>query len=153
MGLVLQVPGRVKRIPAGLAVATALVSATVVLGPAPAPATATGSPAPRCAELAAKEIPASAISLPTSGGRVESASLVTQVVSGRTIEYCSVRAALFPVDPSAPKHRAANRYACRLESQVDDVRRRRIQRNDSRHQPERAVRPSRSAHRPWPVDM
>jgi len=99
MGLVLQVPGRVKRIPIGLALATALVSATVVLGPAPATAR---SPAPRCAELAATEIPASAISLPTSGGRVESASSVTQVVSGRTIEYCSVRAALFPIDPSAP---------------------------------------------------
>jgi feruloyl esterase len=88
------------RIPAGLTLATALVSATVVLGPAPA--TATVSAAPRCAELAATEIPASAISLPTSGGRVESASLVTEVVSGRTIEYCSVRASIFPVDPSAP---------------------------------------------------
>ena len=100
MSFVLHVRGRSKRFPAGLTVATALVSATAALGPAPA--TAAASPAPKCEQLAAREIPASAISLPTSGGRVESASLVTEVVSGRTVEYCSVRAALFPVDPSAP---------------------------------------------------
>jgi feruloyl esterase len=52
--------------------------------------------------LAGTEIPAAAISLPTSGGRVESASFVTQVVSGESIEYCQVDAALFPVDRSAP---------------------------------------------------
>jgi feruloyl esterase len=72
----------------------------VTLGPAPAAATV--STVPRCAALAATTIPPSAISLPTRGGRVESASLVTQVVSGKTVEYCSVRAALSPVDRSAP---------------------------------------------------
>jgi hypothetical protein len=83
-----------------LALTTALVSATVVFGPSPAAATV--STAPRCAQLAGVAIPSSAISLPTRGGRVESASLVTQVVSGRTVEYCSVRASLFPKDPAAP---------------------------------------------------
>ncbi|MBC6463283.1 tannase/feruloyl esterase family alpha/beta hydrolase [Actinomadura sp. HBU206391] len=85
---------------AGLALAVASVSAAVVLGPAPSHA-ATGT-APTCAELAGRQIPASAISLPTTGGRVESATSVTQVVSGVTVEYCRVDAALFPVDPAAP---------------------------------------------------
>jgi feruloyl esterase len=81
-------------------VATALVSVTVIYGPVPAAATVVAGP--RCAELAGTEIPASAISLPTNGGHVESASLMTQVVSGRSIEYCGVSAALRPKDPSAP---------------------------------------------------
>ncbi|WP_203903970.1 tannase/feruloyl esterase family alpha/beta hydrolase [Virgisporangium aliadipatigenens] len=88
------------RIPARPTLVTALVTATMVLGPVPAVA-AVGA-VPRCAELAGEEIPRSVISLPTRGGRVESAALVTQVVSGRTVEYCDVRAALRPVDPSAP---------------------------------------------------
>jgi len=83
-----------------LALATAVVSASVIFGPSPAAATV--SAAPRCAELAGTVIPSSAISLPTRGGRVDSASLVTRVVSGRTVEYCSVGASLFPKDPSAP---------------------------------------------------
>jgi feruloyl esterase len=95
-----RVRGRSKRLPAGLAVATALVSVTVSYGPVPAAATAVADP--RCARLAGTEIPASAISLPTNGGRVESASLTTQVVSGRSIEYCAVSAALRPKDPTAP---------------------------------------------------
>jgi tannase/feruloyl esterase len=99
---ILRVRGRSKRLPAGLAVATALVSVTVIHGPVPAAATTPVSAGPRCAELAGTEIPASAISLPTRGGHVESASLVTQVVSGRAIEYCGVNAALRPRDPSAP---------------------------------------------------
>jgi hypothetical protein len=100
MTRIMRFRGRSKRIPAGLTLLTTLVGATVVLGPAPA--TATVSAAPKCAELAASAIPSSAIGLPTRGGRVESASMVTQVVSGVPVEYCSVRAALFPVDPSAP---------------------------------------------------
>ena len=99
MSRMLRVRPRSRRVSAGLALAMALVSA-VVFGQAPARATV--SAAPRCSELAGTEIPSSAISLPTRGGRVESASLVTQVVSGRTIEYCSVRASLFPRDPAAP---------------------------------------------------
>ncbi|BCJ50243.1 feruloyl esterase [Actinoplanes sp. NBRC 14428] len=96
----LRVRGRSRRLFAGLTLTATVVSATAVLGPAPA--TATVGAALTCAELTGTEIPASAISLPTRGGRVGSASLVTQVVSGRTVEYCSVVAALSPVDPSAP---------------------------------------------------
>jgi hypothetical protein len=98
---ILRVRGRSKRFPAGLAVATALISVTVIYGPVPAGATPV-STSPKCAELAGAAIPASVISLPTSGGRVESASSLTQVVSGRAIEYCGVNAALRPRDPSAP---------------------------------------------------
>jgi acetyl esterase/lipase len=83
-----------------LALAIALVTAPVVLGPVPSIAAAGTTPS--CAGLAGRQIPAAAISLPVKGGRVESASLVTQVVSGETIEYCRVDAALFPVDPAAP---------------------------------------------------
>jgi hypothetical protein len=92
--------GRPSSIRAGLVFVTSLVSATAFLGPAPA--TAAVRAAPRCAELAGDRIPASAIGLPTRGGRVEAASLVTQVVSGETVEYCGVDAALSPIDPSAP---------------------------------------------------
>ena len=92
--------GTLSSIRIGLALAIVLVSSTVVLGPAPS--IAAGSTAPKCAELAGREIPAAAISLPTNGGRVESASFVTQVVSGESLEYCRVDAALFPVDRSAP---------------------------------------------------
>ncbi|MFI5952158.1 tannase/feruloyl esterase family alpha/beta hydrolase [Cryptosporangium sp. NPDC051539] len=84
----------------GAILVTAVVGATAVVGPVSA--TAAASRDPRCAELAASAIPASAISLPTRGGRVESASAATKVVNGTTIEYCSVRASLFPIDRSAP---------------------------------------------------
>lgn len=95
-----QARGTSGSIRAGLVLAIALAGVPAVLGPAPA--TATARTAPRCAELAGRKIPASAISLPTNGGRVESASLVTQIVGGQTIEYCTVDAALFPIDLSAP---------------------------------------------------
>lgn len=73
------------------------------LGAAPATATAGHSTAvPACAELGRLAIPASVISLPTTGGRVTSASVITRVVSGETIEYCQVDASIFPVDPAAP---------------------------------------------------
>jgi hypothetical protein len=62
------------------------------------PATATSA----CAGLNHLRIPASVMSLPTTGGRVESASDLTSVISGRTVEYCHVDADLFPVDPTAP---------------------------------------------------
>ncbi|MBF9132599.1 tannase/feruloyl esterase family alpha/beta hydrolase [Plantactinospora sp. S1510] len=100
MSRVLRVRGRLRPVRAGLAVATALAGATAVLGPVPA--TAAAGTAPRCAELVGSEIPASAISLPTSGGRVDSASLVTQTVSGASIEYCRIDAVVLPIDRAAP---------------------------------------------------
>jgi hypothetical protein len=66
------------------------------------PATATTPTTPECAELAQLRIPASVMSLPTTGGRVTSTSVVTSVLSGETITYCQVDADIFPVDPSAP---------------------------------------------------
>ncbi|WP_225860516.1 tannase/feruloyl esterase family alpha/beta hydrolase [Streptomyces triticiradicis] len=57
---------------------------------------------PRCEELDGKRIPASAMSLPTTGGRVESAVVRSSPVGAGTITYCQVDADLFPVDPSAP---------------------------------------------------
>lgn len=58
---------------------------------------------PDCAGLAQKEIPASAMSLPTTGGRVTSATEVSAVTSGRTVQHCQVDADIFPVDPAAPR--------------------------------------------------
>jgi tannase/feruloyl esterase len=89
----------------------AVVAATAVLAGVTGTATAAGAPAsigagsttvPECAGLDQMKIPASVMSLPTTGGRVESASVMTSVVSGETVEYCQVDADIFPVDPSAP---------------------------------------------------
>ncbi|MFF3412882.1 tannase/feruloyl esterase family alpha/beta hydrolase [Streptomyces sp. NPDC002742] len=80
-------------------------------GPTTAPASAdVGRPVeadysttvPRCAGLERTRIPASVMSLPTTGGRVEAVSVKTSLVSGETIKYCQVDADIFPVDPSAP---------------------------------------------------
>jgi Tannase and feruloyl esterase len=87
--------------------ATAVLLAGTTLGPGLA--TATTVTVPRCAELGQVKIPASVMSLPTTGGRVTSTSVVTSVISGKTITYCQVDADIFPVDPAAPsiKMRAA----------------------------------------------
>lgn len=77
--------------------AMTLLVATAVAGPASASATVAG-----CGALNELKIPASAMSLPTTGGRVTAASVTTAVVSGKTIRYCQVDADLFPVDPAAP---------------------------------------------------
>jgi hypothetical protein len=84
-----------------------LAGATQFLGISAATATtSTGAghatTVPGCAGLARMSIPASVMSLPTTGGRVASTSVMTSVVSGETIEYCQVDADIFPVDPSAP---------------------------------------------------
>ncbi|MFI1391220.1 tannase/feruloyl esterase family alpha/beta hydrolase [Streptomyces griseoaurantiacus] len=81
-----------------------LAGATQVLGARAATSgTASGpSATARCAALDGTRIPASAMTLPTTGGRVTSASVVTGAVSGTTVEYCRVEADLHPVDPSAP---------------------------------------------------
>ncbi|GAB2858331.1 tannase/feruloyl esterase family alpha/beta hydrolase [Actinoallomurus bryophytorum] len=92
--------GTFRSIRTGLALVIASAGAAVALGSAPA--TAAAGAVPTCAELTGQEIPASVISLPTRGGRVQSASLMTKVVSGVTVEYCEADAALSPVDPSAP---------------------------------------------------
>lgn len=81
-----------------LAAAVLTTGALPLLGAGSAIAT----PVPDCAGLAQLTIPASVMSLPTSGGRVTSASVATSVLSGRTIEYCQVDAELLPVDPAAP---------------------------------------------------
>lgn len=86
------------------------VLATMVLLAATPPVTSPpGATAPECAALAQLRIPASVMSLPTTGGQVTQTSLTTTVVSGETITYCQVDADIFPVDPSAPniKMRAA----------------------------------------------
>ncbi|MEV6823999.1 tannase/feruloyl esterase family alpha/beta hydrolase [Amycolatopsis sp. NPDC051102] len=74
-----------------------VVSAALLLAAsAPGPAAA-ATPEPGCAGLAGLRIPASVMSLPTSGGRVTAVSVVSAPV-----EYCRVDADLFPVDPAAP---------------------------------------------------
>ncbi len=82
-----------------LATAVLLAGATQILAAAQPTAATT---APRCAGLDQMKIPASVMSLPTTGGRVESTTDTTSVVSGETIEYCQVDADIFPVDPAAP---------------------------------------------------
>lgn len=77
--------------------ATVLLAGTV-FGAGPATATTV----PDCTGLAQLRIPASVMSLPTTGGRVTSASVMTSVISGETITYCQVDADISPVDPAAP---------------------------------------------------
>ncbi len=72
--------------------AVLVAGAATVAGAGPATATTA------CAGLDRLTIPASAMSLPTTGGRVTSAAVVT----GPAGEYCRVDADLFPVDPAAP---------------------------------------------------
>src|SRR4051812_945673 len=88
-----------------LATMVLFAGASPLLGAGPATATtsteADSAPTvPGCAGLDQMKIPASVMSLPTNGGRVESASVMTSVVSGQMIEYCQVDADIFPVDPS-----------------------------------------------------
>jgi hypothetical protein len=84
-----------------LATMVLLAGAPLLLKAEPATAT-TSTTVPGCAGLAQMTIPASVMSLPTTGGRVTSASVMTSVISGETITYCQVDADVFPVDPSAP---------------------------------------------------
>jgi hypothetical protein len=78
--------------------AMTLLVATAVAGPA----SATTVAAPACAALNQLAIPASVMSLPTTGGRVTAASDTSAVLGGQTIRFCRVDADLFPVDPAAP---------------------------------------------------
>jgi pimeloyl-ACP methyl ester carboxylesterase len=92
--------------------ATVVLLAGATLGTEPATAATPTAAVPGCAGLAQMRIPASVMSLPTTGGRVTSASVLTSVVSGETITYCQVDADIFPVDPAAPdiKMRVAMPY-------------------------------------------
>ncbi|MFD8804596.1 tannase/feruloyl esterase family alpha/beta hydrolase [Streptomyces sp. NPDC059597] len=90
-----------------LASMVVLVGTSQVLGAGAA--TATSPPgagrtatAPACDGLDGMEIPASAMSLPTTGGHVTSAAVETSLVSGETITYCEADADILPVDPAAP---------------------------------------------------
>ncbi|MGW6442146.1 tannase/feruloyl esterase family alpha/beta hydrolase [Lentzea sp. NPDC055074] len=79
-----------------------LATSVLLLGVDPASATTPPRSVPSCASLAQLVIPASVIGLPTTGGRVQAAAVVTSVVSGQAIEHCQVDADLYPVDRSAP---------------------------------------------------
>lgn len=79
--------------------------ATVILVAAAAQFLAAGpaeANTPACARLEQVRIPSGVMSLPTTGGRVTSASVMTSVVGGETVRYCQVDADIFPADPSAP---------------------------------------------------
>lgn len=86
---------RTLRIGGILAAATALLASSMSVRPAEAAGI-------RCEALAGTAVPAAVISLPTNGGRVTSASQVTETVGGRSVTYCRIDASLFPVDRSAP---------------------------------------------------
>ncbi|MFH8491073.1 tannase/feruloyl esterase family alpha/beta hydrolase [Streptomyces longisporoflavus] len=83
------------------------VLALVSLPVTSASGTATGAStqaSERCAGLAELPIPADAVGLPTSGGRVTGAKIVPASAKGFDAvgAYCEVDANLFPVDPEAP---------------------------------------------------
>ncbi|MFD9699760.1 tannase/feruloyl esterase family alpha/beta hydrolase [Lentzea sp. NPDC059081] len=77
-----------------------LAAAVLLLGAQPAVASSPTTPS--CASLGQLKIPASVISLPTTGGQVTAAVVTSSVVSGQTVEYCQVDADVHPVDPAAP---------------------------------------------------
>ncbi|KUO05549.1 tannase/feruloyl esterase family alpha/beta hydrolase [Streptomyces caeruleatus] len=83
---------------------TAAVVAVSTVALLPAPAGAAAGPSARCEALAELAIPADALGLPTSGGRVTGTKTVPDsgTGSGAIGEYCQVDAELFPVDIEAP---------------------------------------------------
>lgn len=73
-------------------------------GGAPSPPSPPPAPAPlACEQLAGQAIPASAIGLPTSGGKVTTATVVAEAGSGagRVPEHCLVTATIAPVDKAS----------------------------------------------------
>jgi feruloyl esterase len=84
---------------AAAGVALAVIAPLGWAGPANAADTAAA-----CADLKAVDIPADVMGLPTTGGEVTDAVVVTASGTGATSigEYCEVSAALHPVDPAAP---------------------------------------------------
>ncbi|SEQ89111.1 feruloyl esterase [Lentzea xinjiangensis] len=87
--------------PLALLAVAVLLPGTALLAAGSA-ASSPGRTVPACAALDRLRIPASVMSLPTTGGRVTAATTTSAVVSGQTIEYCQVDADLHPVDPAAP---------------------------------------------------
>lgn len=80
--------------------------------PAPAPAPAPAPPpssmqvdqaAEKCAALAGKTIPASAIALPSQGGTLASAVLTAADATRGLPEYCKVLGSVIATDPADPK--------------------------------------------------
>ncbi|RFU83218.1 tannase/feruloyl esterase family alpha/beta hydrolase [Streptomyces triticagri] len=91
------------RVAVTLSAVTALLAALINMPPAAADTTSASIlTRARCEALAGRAIPASIGSSPTTGGRVQAAATVTETVSGVSVTYCRIDAALFPVDDSAP---------------------------------------------------
>ncbi|WP_255754842.1 tannase/feruloyl esterase family alpha/beta hydrolase [Massilia sp. erpn] len=62
-----------------------------------------GNPAVACPILAGYAIPSSSIGLPTAGASITSAAMISATASGNTNgEYCMLKGAIKPVDPTAP---------------------------------------------------
>lgn len=85
----------------GIALATAGALLAVPAHARPTEAASRSTEA-QCQALAGTAVPAAVISLPTRGGRVHASSTVTETVSGVSLTYCRVEAALSSIDHSAP---------------------------------------------------
>jgi feruloyl esterase len=82
------------------ALRTAILAIPLLAAITAAPSAQARSGATRCADLDGVRIPAAAIGLRTSGGRVTATRLVEATTT--TGQYCLVDAAIAPVDPHAP---------------------------------------------------
>ncbi len=82
----------------GPVIAAALLAVFVPSGASATEATAANS----CAVLTGMRIPASAISLPTKGAVVESATQANKDAAGAATSFCDVTGHIAPVDPAAP---------------------------------------------------
>ena len=81
-----------------------LVLATLSIMASPGTSARAATPDESCARLANVPVPATAIALPTSGAVVTSAVMTaaTGADTALVAEHCKVKAAIKPVDPSAP---------------------------------------------------
>ena len=89
----------------GTGLLAAPTSTPVAATPASPPASPPAAPTPKaCAELVGMAIPASAIALPTTGGKVTAATVTAATGTGAAAlpEYCNVLGSIAPVDPNAP---------------------------------------------------
>jgi hypothetical protein len=85
--------------------ALAALALTACGGNDPAPPAAPSIAPLACAQLPGTVIPATSIAMPTSGGIVDTASVVAASGSGASVipEHCLVAASIAPVDNTAPK--------------------------------------------------